>query len=122
VYSSDGIETQYLLPPDKIEEITAFKQSLEGITPDDTQIQLGQVAEEILQILTSGGQSEARATLESITFMDSHLFIVLGGNDFFNIDTSAVAFHDPVHVDSMLAEIDLIYKVFDHFKVWMEAN
>lgn len=120
VYSTDGVEAQFLLPPDFIEHVTAFTYDLEGKTSDDFQIALGDMAEEISQILTSHALRQTGVSLQSMTFMDNHFYIVLGSSDFFEFKRTSLTLSDPIHVDTILTEIDLIYQIFDHFKKRMK--
>ena len=122
VYTSDNIEAQYLLPPNDIETITAFKETLEGKKPNNWQVSLGDTAEELSQIFNTDSINQARTTLDSMTFMQGHLYIVLGGSDFFEFKTKLQNFNDPEPIHKTLREIDLIHNIFDHFKSWMKPT
>lgn len=91
VFSNDAVEAHFLLPPDELENITAFCQDM-------------------------------KRNLQSIVFMDDNLYIILRANDFFEIKRMQVELAEPIHVDSILDEIELIFKVFDYLKPLMKKK
>jgi len=116
VFSNDNVEAQYLLPPNDVEIITTFKEELEGIKPDSFQDGLYELAEELSQIFTSAAFHNARIRFQSLTFMDAHLFIILGTNDFFELRNIENDFNNPQDIHKILTEIDLIHRLFERFK------
>jgi len=121
VFSTDAVEAQYLLPPNYIETITIFKEELEGERPDNIHVAFGNVAEEISQIFSVEPFYRMSANLESMTFMDSHIYLILGASDFFEIKQTHQDMTNPKHIDAILNEIELIFRVFDHFRSFMRA-
>jgi len=122
VFSTDAVEAQYLLPPNYIETVTSFKEELEGKRPENIHVAFGILAEEISQAFSIEPFCQMKATLESMTFMDGHIYLILGSSDFFEIEKLHLNLNDPMHVDAILNEIELIFKVFDHFKLMMKAS
>jgi len=121
VFSTDAIEAQYLLPPNYIETLTIFKEELEGKRPDNIYVSFGNLAEEITQTFSAEAFYKMSATLESITFMDGHIYIILGASNFFEIKQPHLDLNDPMHIDAILNEIELIFRVFDYFKPMMKT-
>ena len=122
VFSTDGVEAQYLLSPDRVEELMAFKRYLEGDDTSEIQMALGNFAEELSEIFTHGNLGNIQTTIRSITYFEGHIFFILAASDFFEIKNTQLDLSDPFHVDIILEEVDLIYQVFDHLKTWMRGT
>ena len=116
VFATDGVEAHFLLPPNHIEILSTVKQNFQGKISDGFQVSIGNLAEDVLDIFSSNSAQDIQAGLQSITFKDGHIYIILAIKDILQIEPSGTDLDYIGKIQKTLNEIELIFRVFDAFE------